>query len=149
MSESHVTEKSDFAGLMEALTSAVAEIAGLDVADYAPGVIEHIYRDTISLVEQNSDLAVDPHSERLLKFASSILAAYRNFEAVVAEVDVRLELMKKAVCGYFEPDIKNYIKIRFDIEYQKPEEAFDMATKNFISKGLGAGAERGFLQHPV
>ena len=58
---------------------------------------------------------------------------------MVADGDVRLELMKKAVCGYFERDIKNYIKVRFDIEYQKPEEAFDMATKNFISKGLGKG----------
>ena len=127
-----------FAALGEKLRDRCTDGQRLELKTLRVGIEDRVG----SIFAQNRHLALDEVSRKNLLFTSMILATYRTVREVVNGSDEAMDLIRETMGGLFQPMIREYMKERFDVEHDKPGEAFSKIAANFVARGevgLGAG----------
>lgn len=135
MSENPVAESFDLKDLLLSFCSAISEKADPDKPDNSSEMIKNIQHDVIDLADQNKDLIIDDASKLYLAISVLILATYRNSSSMIKDSETRIDVLQKAIEDYFKTGIRDYIKVRFDVDYNKPEEAYSKVMDNFLTRG--------------
>jgi len=94
------------------------------------------------IVTQNEERAKDEISKRNLLFTSLVLAGYRELRDRLGESLPAVELLRDSMAELFRPRIRDYIRQRFDVDPDRPGEAFERVAANFLERGqsgFGAG----------
>jgi len=94
------------------------------------------------IVAQNQDRASDEVSKRNLLFTSLLLATYHELREQLGEGPLAVDLLRDITMELFRPRIRDYIRQRFDVDPDRPGEAFQRVAANFLERGkngFGAG----------
>jgi hypothetical protein len=94
------------------------------------------------IVAQNEERAKDEVSKRNLLFTSLVLAGYRELCDRLGEGPAAVDLLRDTMTELFRPRIREYIRQRFDVDPNRPGEAFERVAANFLERGqsgFGAG----------
>jgi hypothetical protein len=127
-----------FALLEEKLASALP-------SDAPPGMAELRARTEARvgpIAARNADRAEDEVSKRNLLFTSLVLAAYRELSDRLGAGPPAVDLLRETMTELFRPRIHEYIHQRFDVDPERPGEAFERVAANFLARGrsgFGAG----------
>jgi hypothetical protein len=131
---------------LDALFSLLAEkLASAPSADVAVGVGKLRSRIEARLgpiLARNEDRATDEISKRNLLFTSLLLAAYHELRDQLGEGQTAADLLRETMTDLFRPRIRDYIRQRFDVDADRPGEAFQRVAANFLERGksgFGAG----------
>ncbi len=135
MTQNPVAESISPDVLVQSFCVAIAREIGVEPQDYIDDKKSRIFADADALVQSNGDLVIDDASQRYLTISSLILSAFNAFEDDLPSYTKRVEILRGTTSELFERGIRDYIKVRFDVDYDKPREAFDKVTKNFMSRG--------------
>lgn len=96
-------------------------------------ILSDVKRDMQALCDRNRHLIVDDASAKYLVISAAVLASYRALSSS-GQGDF-IEKMRGQISRYFRTGIRVYIKSRFDVDYDRPEEAYGKVTDNFIPRG--------------
>lgn len=121
--------------LLQKLCLSMVEGAKIRNKDEIADLIKKISRYMNSLMMENRGLVVDEASKKYVGLSALILAIYHNFEPAINDKEIRIGCLKDAMRDYFKPDVKHYIKVRFDVDSDRPDDAYDKIVDNFIGKG--------------
>jgi len=88
-----------------------------------------------AIVAQNAELAQDETSRSYVIFCSTLLSLYRALGAHLEDRLVKVDILRVAMARVFGSGIHAYIKGRFDVDVEKPNEAFDKISANFRVRG--------------
>lgn len=131
---------------LDAFFSLLTEkIEGASTADVAVGVGELRSRIEARLgpiAAQNEDRATDELSKRNLLFTSLLLAAYHELRDQLGDGSAAADLLRNTMMELFRPRIRDYNRQRFDVDPDRPGEAFQRVAANFLERGkngFGAG----------
>jgi len=127
-----------FALLAEKLEGALSADAALGTA----GLRGRIEARVGPIVAQNEDRATDEVSKRNLLFTSLVLAGYRELRDLLGEGPPAVDLLRDSMTELFRPRLREYIRQRFDVDPDRPGEAFQRVAANFLERGksgFGAG----------
>ncbi len=94
------------------------------------------------IMAQNQDRATDEVSKRNLLFTSLLLATYHELREQLGEGPLAVDLLRDTAMELFRPGIRDYIRQRFDVDPDRPGEAFERVAANFLERGksgFGAG----------
>jgi hypothetical protein len=94
------------------------------------------------IMAQNQDRATDEASKRNLLFTSLLLATYHELREQLGEGPLAVDLLRDTMMELFRPRIRDYIRQRFDVDPDRPGEAFERVAANFLERGksgFGAG----------
>jgi 2,2-dialkylglycine decarboxylase (pyruvate) len=94
------------------------------------------------IVAQNEDRGKDEPSRRNLFFTSLVLASYRELSDRLGGGPPAVDLLRDTMTELFRPRIREYIRQRFDVNPDRPSEAFERVAANFLERGqsgFGAG----------
>ena len=94
------------------------------------------------IMAQNEDRATDEVSKRNLLFTSLLLATYHELREQLGEGPLAVDLLRDTTMELFRPRIRDYIHQRFDVDPDRPGEAFQRVAANFLERGksgFGAG----------
>lgn len=94
------------------------------------------------IAAQNRDRATDEVSKRNLLACSLLLATFHELRNHLGEGPRALDLLRDILMELFQPGIRDYIRQRFDVDPDRPGEAFERVAANFLERGksgFGAG----------
>ena len=127
-----------FALLAEKLERAIAGGAAVRAAELRRRIEARVG----PIVAQNEERATDDVSKRNLLFTSLVLAAYRELNDRLGGGPPAVDLLRGTMTELFQPSIREYIRQRFDVDPDRPSEAFERVAANFLERGqsgFGAG----------
>jgi hypothetical protein len=114
-------------GVSERLTSTELERWQADQVSVRP--------DASRIAEENAGLAEDPAAARWIQLSSMLLATYRSLRSSLGDGKRALTVLREALTRPFEEQITSYIRARFGISQDAPQEAFHRVSENFKSRG--------------
>jgi hypothetical protein len=124
------------------LTEKIEATSKGDMAVGAGGLRSRIETRLGPIVAQNQDRATDEVSKRNLLFTALLLAAYHELRDRLGEGAVAVDLLRDTLMELFRTGIRGYIRQRFDVDPDRPGEAFQNVAANFLERGksgFGAG----------
>ena len=140
MDEKAAASGFDFEGFLASFTRAL-EAASERTVDGA-SFQESVQARTGEIYRANEDLAVDDMGRMNLLLVSALLAVYREAEPYLNDATRTIDLIRDVMRESFLPGLHAYIARRFDVQPDRPEEAFANVTVHFIARGrtgFGAG----------
>ena len=109
------------------------------VASYAASgrrEVEHTVRtEAARLANENAALAVDAASRRWLTLCFVLLAAYRTLRPLVGDGPTAVAVLQSSMTAPFRAGIKAFIRDRFGISQDAPQDAFERIAETFQSRG--------------
>jgi hypothetical protein len=130
----------DFEGFLTGFTEALSRASGRTVD---PATLRAGFQSrTGEIYRANEDFASDDTSRANLLLVSALLAIYRESEPYLNGPQQTIDLIEDAMRDSFLPDLHDYMSRRFDVQPDRPEEAFVNVSLNFIARGrtgFGAG----------
>jgi hypothetical protein len=115
----------------KAIVDAVASYAASSRRDVEGSLRAEAYR----IASENAALAVDGAGRRWLTLCSVLLAAYRTLLPLVGDSPAALEVLRSAMTRPFTAGINAFLRDRFGISQDAPEEAFERIAETFQSRG--------------
>ena len=91
---------------------------------------------------RNEDREADEVSKRNLLFTSLLLATHHELRDQLGDGPRAVDLLRDTLMELFRPQIRSYIAQRFDVDPDRPGEAFQRVAANFLERGksgFGAG----------
>jgi L-2-amino-thiazoline-4-carboxylic acid hydrolase-like protein len=109
------------------------------VASYAANSPEHLEQtlraEADRIANENEALAVDAAGRRWLTLCSVLLAGYRTLLPLVGGRPAALAVLQSAMTRPFTAGIHAFLRDRFSISQDAPEEAFERIAETFQSRG--------------
>lgn len=97
--------------------------------------IEDVRAEAERITGENAAFAVDAAGRRWLMLCAILLAAYRRFLPVVGDSATAVSLLQTSMTTPFRAGIQAFIRDRFGISQDAPNEAFDRIAETFQNRG--------------
>jgi hypothetical protein len=88
-----------------------------------------------TLAQQNAALVIDDLSHQWLTLSSLLLAAYRELQPHVGDVQEVLAMLRRAMAAPIQARITTHLEERFGISQDAPADAFSLIAANFKRRG--------------
>lgn len=135
MTENPVTQSVQAEQMFCAVVSLLAEKHIVLSEEEVDALQSAVVTNAISIASDNPEFGTDETSGAYLNYCSFLLALYRCLDAHLEDRLVKIEILKGAMAQLFGQGIQEFIKGRFDVDHEHPDQAFEQMSRNFKSRG--------------